>query len=289
MEVLVTGPRVPLKPAWLGLGVQWLCCVGFLTQLVLVVLLCKRCCGCCLMQPKPNLQQIRWQQHLHFINEQERQRGTPLTSLILAGRIPGRVRTSESHPEEKMRRRNRSESEDEKAESEKKGLSETDEEEYMSQEKEDRDVEEIRDSESEASLLDAEMDRALKEAQPKETGTGQKEEDFSENNFSPLKALIRPAWEWWKRSPSLKPTEPPGGFGELEEVAVMGAGRKPKRRRDEPWRSTEARGAGDRRANLSGALRAARRFRERRRKKLPMRTSSKPTPRRKPRPRGGKR
>jgi len=160
--------------------------------------------------------------------------GTPLTSLILAGRIPGRVRTSESHPEEKVRRRSKSESEEEKAESKKKGRSETDEEEYTSQEKEDRDVEEIRDSESEASMLDAEMDRALKEAQRKEADTRQKDEDVSKNNFSPLKAFIRPAWEWWKRSPNLKPTEPPSGFGELDEVAEMGAGRKPKRRRDEP-------------------------------------------------------
>ena len=196
--------------------------------------------------------------------------GTPLTSLILAGRIPGRVRASESHPEEKVRRRSRSESADEKAESEKKGQSETGEEEYTSQEKEDKEVEEIRDSESEASLLDAEMDRALKEAQRKETGTGQKEEDARGNNFSPLKSLIRPAWEWWKRSPNLKPTEQPGDFGELEEGTTMSTGRKPKRRRDEPWRSNEARGAGERRANLSGALRAARRFRERRHKKLPI-------------------
>ena len=210
---------------------------------------------------------------------------TPLTSLILVGRIPGRVRTSESHPEEKVRRRSRSESADEKAESEKKGHGETDEEEYTSQEKEDKEVEEIRDSESEASLLYAEMDRALKEAQRKQTDTVQKEEDTRGNNFSPLKSLIRPAWEWWRRSPNLKPTEQPGDFVELEEGVMRSTRRKPKRRRDEPWRSNEARGAGERRANLSGALRAARRFRERRHL---LRTSSKPIPRRKPRPRGGK-
>eukprot|EP00434_Breviolum_minutum_P035944 symbB.v1.2.031832.t1/scaffold3739.1/size51156/3 len=107
--------------------------------------------------------------------------GTPLTSLILAGRIPGRVRTSESHPEEKVRRRSKSESEEEKAESKKKGRSETDEEEYTSQEKEDRDVEEIRDSE--ASMLDAEMDRALKEAQRKEADTRQKDEDVTRQSI----------------------------------------------------------------------------------------------------------
>ena len=117
MEVLVTGPKVPLEPTWLGLGVQWLCCVGLLTQLVLVVLLCKRCCGCCQTQPKPNLQQIRWQQHLDFINEQERQRahrspalysregsqgGSGLASLIRKRKWEGGAGLSQQ-----MRRRSR--------------------------------------------------------------------------------------------------------------------------------------------------------------------------------------
>ena len=127
---------------------------------------------------------------------------------------------------------------------------------------------------SETSLVDAELDKALEEARRAASTSQEANGEFYGNNFSPLKSLIRPAWNWLTSSPRMRPSQPGGGEGQVGGERTLeqseGAQGLKRKRRDTPWLSRRAEDPPGRRANLNEAVNAARRLRERRNRKLPI-------------------
>ena len=143
---------------------------------------------------------------------------TPITNLILAGRIPGREQLSESDQEEKVRKHkgNDMDKKEKKADAD-----ETDEDEYklaplpygqlkaevLEMLGESQEISSDAEA-SETSLVDAELDKALEEARKAAAERQENNREFYGNNFSPLKSLIRPAWKWLTSSPKMRPSQP---------------------------------------------------------------------------------
>ena len=209
---------------------------------------------------------------------------TPITNLILAGRIPGREQLSELDQKEKVGGKK---GEDKDKKDKNTHADETDEEEYklaplpygqlkaemLEMLGEPQEISSDAEA-SETSLVDAELDKALEEARRAASTSLEVNGEFNGNNFSPLKSLIRPAWKWLTSSPRMRPSQPGESEGRLggERTVGLSEGAKglKRKRRDTPWLSRRADDPSGRRANLSEAVNAARRLRERRSRKLPI-------------------